>query len=224
MTLSAVAAPRAVPRRPREIDWRLIAGGVTALIGVVGVLIVVTTLVPEERTVAVAARELAPGSTISSTDLTVARVRLPDGMAAQTVGEPQLGTLVGRQVREPIHAQELVTRTRLSAPQTTLGPGQVEVRLPLKPDAAVPDDLQAGDPVTILGTIAQGRAGSGTRVLVQRAAVVSVRRDPQVGATGPSSTRPLSALTVVVSEQEAEALADARANGELTVLLAGPES
>jgi Flp pilus assembly protein CpaB len=152
MVVTAVAAPRPV-RRPREIDWRLIAGGVTALIGVVGVLVVVMTLVPEERTVVVAAHELAPGTTIGPTDLSAARVRLPEGLAAQTVPEPELSALVGRQVREPIHAQEMVTRTRLSAPHAALGVGQVQVRLPLKPDAAVPDDLQPGDPVTILGTI-----------------------------------------------------------------------
>ena len=222
MALSALAAPRAV-RRPREIDWRLIAGAVTALIGVVGVLVVVTTLVPEERTVVVAAHELAAGSTIGPTDLAATRVRLPEGLAAQTLPESELGTLVGRQVREPIHSQELVTRTRLSAPHATLGPGQVEVRLPPKPDAAVPDDLQPGDPVTILGTIAQGKAGSGTRVLVQRAPVVAVRRDPAAGSTATGS-RPLSALAVIVSQPEAQALADARANGELTVVLAGPES
>lgn len=224
MAVRAVAVPRAV-RRPRELDWRLIAGAVTALLGVAGVLSVLATLVPEDRTVVVAAHELVPGSTIGPGDLTVAHVRLPDGLAAQAFSERQLPTLVGHQVSEPVHGQELVTRARLATAHGALVAGQVQLRLPLKPDSAVVEDLQPGDPVTILGTISQGKAAAGTHAVVPRALVAGVQRaNPSSGAASSSAGAPLSAVTITVTQQEATAVADARANGELTILLAGPES
>jgi pilus assembly protein CpaB len=223
VALSTLTAPRAV-RRPREIDWRLVLGAVTGLIGLVGTLVVVATLVPEERAVVVATRDLAAGSTLGAADLSVARVRLPEAMAAQSLPESELGTLVGRQVSESVHAQQLLTRPQLSPPHAALGPGQDQLYLPLKPDAAVPDDLAPGEQVRIIATIAQGKAGAGTRPVVERAPVVKVEPQAATGGTAASHSRAPGAITLTVSRQEALDVADARVNGELLIVRAGPES
>src|ERR671924_164146 len=142
MAVGALAAPRA-GRRPRELDWRLIAGATTALLGVAGMLTLLAMLVPADRTVVVATHDVPAGSALARGDFSVARVRVPESVAAQAFAEQDLATLVGRQTSEPIHAQELVTRARLGGAHAALEAGQVEVRLPLKPDSAAVDDVQA---------------------------------------------------------------------------------
>jgi Flp pilus assembly protein CpaB len=97
------------------------------------------------------------------------------------------------------------------------------VELPLRPESAVVDTLQPGDPVTVLATESAGKVDTngrtGTRVILPRARVAGVRL-----ATGSGGSRGgLAAVLLTVSQDDALALADAQANGTLLIALVGPE-
>ena len=220
-------ALRALPQRrpllvPRQLDRRLVFGGLLCVIGVVGVLDLVVPG-PQDRTVVVAAHDLQAGQVLQASDLSTAQVRIPESMASQTASGDELSSLLGRQVGQRIPAQSLVEPAELTAPDAVLGPEQRIERIPLKPDSAAVDRIQPGDVVTILASIPSGKANAGTRTVVPRATVASVGRDPTRAGAASSNTRPpLTSLDVVLTLDQASDVAEARTNGELTVLLAGP--
>lgn len=221
-------ALRALPQRrslnvPRQLDRRLVFGGLLCVIGVVGVLNLVGAAGPQDRTVVVAAHELQAGQVLQAADLSTAQVRIPEAMASQTSSGDELSSLVGRQVSQRIPAQSLVEPAELTSPDAVLGPEQRIERIPLKPDSAAVDRIQPGDAVTILVSIPSGKPNAGTRTVVPRASVASVGRDPNRASSATGSSRPpLTSLDVVLTVDQATDVADARTNGELTVLLAGP--
>ena len=201
MAVSAVAVPRGLAR-PRSVDARIIAAVCLGLLGLVGNLGLLGVLAPAEHDVVVVAHDLPAGASLGPGDLVRARVQVPDDVLAGLVPGNQVDQLVGRTLAERVHAHDLLARARLAGATEGLAPGQVEVELPLRPETAVVDTLQPGDPVMVLATLGAGKAetsgGSGTR-----------------GG--------LAAVLLVVSENEAVALADAQASGTLLIALAGPE-
>jgi Flp pilus assembly protein CpaB len=221
-------ALRALPQRraltaPRQLDRRLVFGGLLCVIGVAGVLNLVGAAGPQDRTVVVAAHDLPAGQVLQVSDLSTAHVRIPDAMAQQTWSGEELSSLVGRQVDQHIPAQSLIGPAQLTTPDTVLAPDQRVERIPLKPDSAAVDRIQPGDTVTILASIPDGKPNAGTRTVVPRASVAAVGRDPARAGAATSSVRPLlTSLDVVLTLDQASDVADARTNGELTILLAGP--
>jgi Flp pilus assembly protein CpaB len=132
----------------------------------------------------------------------------------------QTDQLIGQTLAERVHAHDLFARARLAGPGQTLAPDQLRVELPLRPESAVVDTLQPGDPVTVLASTPPGRADaggqSGAHVVVSRARVAGVRLASSRGG--------LAAVLLTVSQAEALALADAQASGTLLIALAGSDS
>ena len=218
MAVRAVAAPRALAR-PRSMDARIVAAVFVGLIGLVGNLAVLGALAPAEHDVVVAVRDLPAGATVGPNDVVRARVQVPDDVLAGLIPGDQTGQLIGQTLGERVHAHDLLARARLAGPAQTLAPDQLRVELPLRPESAVVDTLQPGDPVTVLASVQTGRADAsgqaGARVVVSRARVAGVR---------PASSRGgLAAVLLTVSQAEALALADAQASGTLLIALAGPD-
>src|SRR5438034_898524 len=78
--------------------------------------------------------------------LAVARVRVDDGMYAAAVPADELGALVGRQLAEPIHPQQMVVRQQVSA-RPLIGPDQVALTIPVNPASAAGGRVRPGDSV-----------------------------------------------------------------------------
>jgi pilus assembly protein CpaB len=165
--------------------------------------------------VAVAAHDLAAGTTLSATDLGIAR--LPGAMVpAGVVGDPE--SLVGLAVAGPVRAGEPLTDARLVGPGLIrlLPAGQVAAPVRLA-DLAVAALVHAGDRVDVLATPPDA----------DRADVVAGGALVLAGAGHPAGSRATDdaaagLLVLAVDSATAERLAAAAAGSTLTVSLAPP--
>ncbi len=173
-------------------------------------------------TVVVAARDLAPGTTITSGDLVTTSVPAPL-RAGDASADP--ATMVGRRVvvpllaGDPVLARHLLTASLLEG----YGPGTVATPLRLADESALAV-LRPGDLVDVIAASALGSAGSSG----DRAAVVAARvRVLLTGTTASGGGGMLSAQTsgappsVVLATTSAQALEIARAavGSRLSVVL-----
>ena len=180
----------------------VMAGAVTA--HVVGDAEATRQAYATRRSVPVVVRDLAPGATITSSDVEFRdrpALAVPDGVAAEPMG---------RVVRDRLLAGEVVVEARLagsgSGPGALLSPGRRALALP-RDEVRV--QLTIGDRVDVLAPDALGPAGgSATARRVARAAEVLAVDD--------------TTLTVGVQSVEAPAVARAVLDGAVAVALVAP--
>jgi Flp pilus assembly protein CpaB len=226
MAVATLTSARAL-RRPRRADPRAIVGIVLTLAALAG-SVAFWVSATDARPVLVATRDLPAGATLSSADLGIAYMRVDDAVYGAALPADTLQSLVGRQLGEPIHAQQVLARAQI-ADQPVLGPDQVAITLPARPDSAVDGRLRPGDAVQILLTVSDKSRGTAhsSRVL-DRAQVYEVGRDaPLAGSTAANTdtTIPRGAITSVtlaVTADEARQLAEARRTGDLDIVLLPP--
>jgi hypothetical protein len=166
---TALTPPRTLDE-PRRVDVRLIIGAALFLVGAGGGA-VVHSLADDTRSVLVAARDLPAGARLAPGDLAVAKVRVDDEMYGAAVPAVERDTYAGKQLNEPVHAHQLLTRAQLST-RSPLGPDQVALTIPVGADTA-PQRVQPGVSVQVLATIDKGKPESQTFVVLQRAAVLT---------------------------------------------------
>src|SRR5262245_55138053 len=106
--------PSRALRPPRRLDLRGLFG-VLLLLVATGGSIGVWSALSDSRGVVVATRDLLAGATLGAGDLTVTRVRVDDAVYRAAVPAEDLPALVGRQLAEPAHARQLLTRAQVSA-------------------------------------------------------------------------------------------------------------
>ena len=214
-------------RRPRRADPRALVGiflTLAALAGSVAFWVTAT----DARPVLVATHELPAGATLRATDLGVTYVRVDDSVYRAALPSDMLEGLVGRQLAEPVHANQLLARAQL-ATQFGLAADQVAITIPAKPESAVDGRLRPGDWVQVLVTATdKARNEAHARQVLERAQVFQVGRDarlsnsPVGGETGESSRGAIANLTLAVTADQARQLAEARRSGELDVVLLPP--
>ncbi len=222
--------PSRVLHRPRRLDLRVVVGIFILLVATVGA-VVAWNGATDSRPVLIATRDLASGATLTAADLAVTYLRADQtvyGVALPAGAEDQL---IGKALAGPVYAHQILVRAQLSS-RPSLGAGQVAFSIPVTADSAAGGRLQPGDSVRIYATTAKDTPSARTSVVVDRATVLNVGYDPQLGTAGPTeSTQDSSgsaapaavrSLTLVVTEQEAQQLAFARWNGELDVALLPP--
>lgn len=134
-------------------DWTRTAAARRALAGLLVVLAAVAALRPDPADgrvdVVVAARDLAPGTALTTDDLhreSHSATTIPDGAAHHSDG------LVGMTLTSPVRRGEVITDVRVLSPrltEATSGPDSRVVALDLA-DAALLDLLRAGDVVDVL--------------------------------------------------------------------------
>lgn len=224
--VSAVLTPTRALQAPRRIDWRAVIGVLLTLFTVAGAM-VFWTASSDTRGVVIAMRDLPAGAILHPGDLSVARVRVDDAIYQSAVPASDLNTLLGTQLGEPIHVNQILARAQISA-HPRLGPGQVAIAVAVSPDTAVGGALRPGDQVEVLATTDKGKPSARTTVVLPRATVYDVGHAETVGAVNvnltstpvsPASTR---WLTLVVSQDQAIALAQAKAAGDIDVALLPP--
>jgi Flp pilus assembly protein CpaB len=167
----------------------------------------------------VATRDLAVGRVVRAHDLTTRRVhrsQLPRGVATDRRGA------VGRVVAAPVLARTyLPRRSVVTAHRRGLDgivpPGMRAMRIVVT-DAIEP---RAGAAVDVLATYDPSGGGdaAGTEVVAGGVTVLGTDRRDAAG-TGRGST---AGVTLLVDPDQASALADAQANGVVTLALVPPE-
>jgi pilus assembly protein CpaB len=231
MAATTLTPARAI-RQPRRVDLRAVFGLFLLLLATGG-SIAFWSASSDTRAVLVATRDLPAGATLSASDLAVARVRVDDAIYEASWPAAAREELIGRQLAEPVHAQQLLVRAQLST-RPPLQPDQLALTIPIRPDTAVGGRVRPGDYVQVLATSGKGKPESETFVVLRRVRVHDVGRDERVTvvntagaaetAPRPAAQGPVSTLTLVVTQDQALELARARWNGELDVaLLPTPE-
>lgn len=176
--------------------------------------------------VIVAARAIPPGHVIERTDLALAQARLEGALAALAFGEHELDAVIGRTAAGAIHAGALVLQPDLGS-GPVIGPEELAVTVPVQADAVYPR-LRRGDAVAVIATSDQGKPQSLTVTLLERATVLDVALESSRVSLGAGDDtvddgRPTN-VTLVIARAEAERVAHAVVNAELTVLLLAPAS
>jgi Flp pilus assembly protein CpaB len=185
----------------------------------------------ESRAVVIATHDLAAGTAVTAADLAVAYVRLDDALYNAALPADMLGSVVGRQLGEPIHAQQVLARAQVAS-RLELAVDQVAITIPARPDTAVDGRLRAGDTVEVLFTaVDKARNEAHARVLLEHASVLEVGREQaytsvaavtSIGADGDGSAGAITSVTLATTPDQARQLAEARRAGELDVLLLPP--
>ena len=226
MAVATLTSARAL-RRPRRADPRALIGVFLTLAALTGSVAFWVTA-SDARPVLVATRDLPAGASLRATDLSVAYVRMDDDLYRAALPADMLDSLVGRQLGEPVHAQQVLARAQV-AEQSGLAPDQVAITIPARPESAVDGRLHPGDMVQVLVTVAdKSRNEAHARQVLESARVFEVGRDQSFASSsltadaGGGSRGPIPSVTLAVSTDQARQLAEARRVGELDVLLLPP--
>jgi Flp pilus assembly protein CpaB len=195
--------------------------GILLMLVATGGSIAVWSTEQDTRSVLVLARELPAGATLTSSDLNVTRARLDDGVYRAAVPASQLNATIGKQLSEPAHVNQILSTAQIST-RPRLAEDQMVFAIPVRTDAAAGGRIRAGDAVQVIGT--GGRGESGSRVVVARATVYDVGRDQPSGISSASSqssalSGPVAWITLILTQDQALQLAQARWGGELDVAL-----
>jgi Flp pilus assembly protein CpaB len=224
----ATLSPARALRRPRRADPRALIGIFLTLAALAGsVAFWVST--SDSRPVLIATRDLPAGATLHTADLSVAYVRMDDTVYSAALPADALDSLVGRELGEPVHTQQILARAQL-ADHLGLAPDQVAITIPAKPESAVDGRLRPGDVVQVLVTVTDKVRNNEahTRQVLAHAQVFEVGRDQPVSRSSSASdsdgvTRgSIASVTLAVTADEARQLAEARHTGDLDVLLLPP--
>jgi Flp pilus assembly protein CpaB len=225
MAVATLTSARAV-RRPRRADPRALVGVFLTLAALAG-SVAFWVGASDTRPVLVATRDLPAGATLHSSDLSVAYVHMDDSLYRAAVPGDALGSLVGRQLGEPVHAQQLLARAQV-ADLLGLAPDQVAMTIPAKPDSAVGGRLRPGDSVQVLLTVVdKGKGEARARLVLDRARVFEVGREQSFGSSSVvdndgAPRGAIATVTLAVSADQARQLAEARRTGDLDVILLPP--
>jgi Flp pilus assembly protein CpaB len=229
MAVATLTPAHAAIRRPRRADPR-------ALIGIFLTLAALAASVAfwvgnsDARPILIATRDLPAGATLRSSDLTVAYVRMDDTVYRAALPADLLDSLVGRQLGEPIHAQQVLARAQVAG-GLGLAPDQVAMTIPARPESAVDGRLRPGDTIQVLVTVIDKTKNEAhSRQVLDRAQVFEVGHDQSFASSSSSvagddagqARGSITSVTLAVTADQARQLAEARRTGELDVLLLPP--
>jgi Flp pilus assembly protein CpaB len=199
--MAAIAAPRRLPR--------LRAGHRNAAVGLLVFLLGLAVMgaaalrgaPPAE--VLVATAELPVGTVLTEAHLGVVQAALDDATLAGYVPRSELAAALGQPLREAAHRGALLRREAIAGPPP-LADDQLAIAVAVRPEHAVAGALEAGDAVLVI----QARPDR-AEVVLDGARLLAY--DPRSGLVTFALTRP-----------EALRLAEARARGDVQLLLLPP--
>ena len=205
-----------------RVDLRLIAGLLLVAVAVAGGLALwrqAQVTVP----VVVALREIPAGHVLEAADLGLTQARLEGPLAVLSLGETELPALVGRTATSPIPAGALIVRPDLGS-GPVIGPNDVAVTMPVEADSVFAR-LRRGDEVAVMATSDKGKPQSLTVALLERATVYDVASQSNrvtLGTDSADDEGQLTNVTLLIPRSEAERVAHAVVNADLTLLLLAP--
>ncbi|GAC1305982.1 MAG: hypothetical protein NVSMB16_01730 [Acidimicrobiales bacterium] len=163
----------------------------------------------------VAARPLRPGTRITSADLALVPLNVPDGGVRRSVFG-SIGDLVGASVVAPVDSGALIKASEVVGRGGA--PGTREISVTIDRSRAVGGTLKAGEFVDILATFGTG-ADSYTAVVVPHVRVLIVS-----SASGPLADTRAQTIVLAASDGTAtEAIADASIAAQVTLVRAAEQ-
>lgn len=224
MAAKALTPERAL-RRPFRIDLRAVLSLLVTVAAIGGMLLYANS-VAVTRPLLIVTRDLPVGAVLTATDLVVAQVRVDDEIYAAAVAGDQLAQVIGSSLAEPVHAQQILIRAQVSG-RPRLAPDQLALTIPVSAASAAGGQLREGDEVRVLLTRNTGKPDAETVVVLERVRIYGVGYDERSitinsTANARGDTGPLASLTLIVTAEQARALAGAKHGGELDVALLPP--
>lgn len=199
-----------VPTLP--LSWRRSAArhrrAVAAVATFIAVLAALTALQPDRAPgvpVVTAVRSIAPGATLTASDLTVTEI---PGHLAPTDALTSVDQAAGSAASIPVGERTILTQGMIATGQSLARPGFVVVPLPLTDEALVPL-IRPGTRLDLLG--ARGTQGPGVL-----AAGVRVLATPE-GERGGFAATPTRVVLIEVTPEVAVTLASAQTQGGVTI-------
>ena len=232
MALAGTLSPARALRKSRHLDSRVLVGVLLTLLAIGGAMLVFNAA-NDSRGVLVATHDLPAGATLTASDLTIARVRVDGSLYQAALPEQALNQVIGKQLAEPVHPQEMLVRQQLST-QPTVSPSESLMTIPVTNASAVAGHIHPNDSVTVLATFAKGKPESKTTVVLPRARVYDVAYDQAAPAVNTSSSSAAGAtnqgqittVTLILDDpqQQETQLAQAKWNADLDVVLLPPST
>jgi Flp pilus assembly protein CpaB len=223
---------RARPRRPAA---RLVVAALVFAVGLVGSL-AVWVRATSGAAVLVTTRAMAPGERLGPGDVAVVRLRVADPeVLAAMVPAGERERVVGQALAAPAQARQVLVRSQLGG-NGLLGPDRVALSVPVTADSAAGGRIRPGDEVAVYFTRGRGQAEAQTEELLPRATVFEVgygapgvvarAAGAEAGAVVPlqGGARAPVWLTLVLTREQAQAVARARRSGDLDVALLSPRA
>jgi Flp pilus assembly protein CpaB len=209
---------------PAWLDGRLLLGVALVAISVVGGLVFWGSA-RETVPVLVAAEDLPAGHVLQASDLSVAQVKVDGRLSSLSVPDSELTSVVGRTLAGSVYAGEMLVRPNLAS-GPTIGPTEVGMTVPVNAEAVF-SGLRPGDAVAVLATRDKDKPTSQTVTLLERAVVYDMAREPgrvavSRGCDREQQERGLTNVTLIVPRAEAERIAHAVVNWQLTLALLPP--
>ncbi|HEV7662711.1 MAG TPA: SAF domain-containing protein, partial [Chloroflexota bacterium] len=109
----ATLTPSRALHRPRRVDPRALIGVFLTLAALAG-SVAFWVGSSDARPVLIATRDLAAGATLRSSDFATAYIRMDDALYRAALPADALDSLVGKQIGEPLHAQQVLVRAQVS--------------------------------------------------------------------------------------------------------------
>jgi Flp pilus assembly protein CpaB len=224
---STTLTPGRALRRPRRIDVRAVLG-ICLLLVAVGGSIAFWSASSDSRAVLVVTRDLPAMAVLGVSDLAVAHVRVDDAIYQAAIPAHELNSLIGKPLAEPAHAQQLLVRDQVSG-RPPLETGQMVFTIAVAPETAAGGRVRPGDHIQVFVTLNKGKPDVQTNVVLSRVMVYDVGYEQRLTALNTdgagSSTAQGAArwLSLIVSEEQAQHLAQAKWSGDVDVALLPPE-
>src|SRR5829696_4873293 len=205
------SVPRPATSLPRGLMSRLSTGHLVMIVaGLLGLLLTVAVLrrADERQPVAVAARDLAPGSALTESSVRYVRVKMDDSLLGTVLQPNDVNRLRGFVAAYPIAAGELVHRRAVRPGAAPAGKRAMSVAI--DPARAVNGELEAGDRVDVI--LAGNHEVS---IIVADAEVLSVGRPDRRAAFGGVDDK--FTVTLAVDARESQLVAAGIAGGDIVI-------
>ena len=227
MALAAPAIPFGRTFRV-HLSGRALLGLVLALLGAGLVFWLYLRGQPHTVEVLVAARDLPPGTVLQADDLLSQSDALPDRLSNLTVPASDRATVLDRPLGLGLTNGAPLMRSQVLDVGTRIPENRRVQSIPVTTDTAAGGLIQPHDEVEILATTNNGHPDQAeTRTVLSRVQVYSIgdqrATGPFASADRPGAGAHVTWLNVLVTDEEAHALATARWTGELEVLLLPPQ-
>jgi pilus assembly protein CpaB len=178
--------------------------------GLVGMLLTVAVLrrADERQAVAVAARDLAPGTVVTDAALRYEDVKMDDSLLGTVLAPDDVKRLERSVVAYPIADGELIPRRALRPAAAPAGKRAMSI--PIDPARAVNGELASGDRVDVIFA-----GDHEVSIIVADAEVLSVSRPDRGGAFGGIDDK--FTITLAVDAHESELVAAGLAGGDIVI-------
>lgn len=208
-------------RSSRRPDARVVLGAGLALLSLAALGIGLSQEVPGTQAVLRLTHDLPADAVLQADDLSVARVSLPQEVAATTFSSDQIDRVVGQRLAVPLKGGQLVSPTELTQRHARVDSGRVEVTIPIEPYAGSGGRLSPNDTVVVFGTPRQagGAAAGPAQVIVPRARIVDIGRPDAGGSvlSGGSAGGRTTWVTLDLDQDEAASVSAAQHSDYLDV-------